>query len=65
MIVILMIIIILVGGIIKFLMSIDDFGESAETLTDEERDEAYKAWNEAWEQEKREEAYKTWQTMHT
>ena len=58
MVVILMIVIILIGGIIRFLISIDDFGESVDTLTDEEKEEAYKAWNEAWEQSKREEAYK-------
>ena len=54
---VLIIITILVGIIIKFLMSIDDFGESADTLTDEERDEAYKAWNEAWEQARAEERW--------
>lgn len=57
MIVILMIIIILVGGIIRFIVSIDDFGESADTLTDEEKEEAYKTWNEAWEQSRAEERW--------
>ena len=57
MIVILMIIIILVGGIIRFIVSIDDFGESADTLTDEEKEEAYKDWNEARKQARAEERW--------
>lgn len=61
---ILVILAIVICIIIKFLMSIDDFGESVDTLTDEEKEEAYKAWNEAWEQSKREEDFKKWQTMH-
>lgn len=57
MIIALILIVIVAGIILKFIMSIDDFGESADTMTDEEREEAYKEWNEAWKQTK---AKETW-----
>lgn len=57
MIVVLMITIIVIGSIIRYIVSIDDFGESDDTLTDEEREEAYREWNEAFKQMRAEERW--------
>lgn len=51
---VIMVLIIIIGAVLRYIISIDDFGESSDTLTDEEREETYKAWQEEWEQSRAE-----------